>query len=146
MSSDYNEEHFGINFLDTKTGQRYQISFGENYITKLYNLAFEIYYICNQTVFDSQGICELNDEEKEHNKLFNAYEITFNYTGQKVDHQNSESPLKKEYIQNDFMFSINDKMSFSQLKWKTIKYTEERGLLGMFDDWFGISNEYYGGV
>ena len=37
-------------------------------------------------------------------------------------------------------------MSFSQLKWKTIKYTEERGLLGMFDDWFGISNEYYGGV
>ena len=146
MSSDYNEEHFGINFLDTKTGQRYQISFGENYITKLYNLAFEIYYICNQTVFDSQGICELNDEEKEHNKLFNAYEITFNYTGQKVDHQNSESPLKNEYIQNDFMFSINDKMSFSQLKWKTIKYTEERGLLGMFDDWFGISNEYYGGV
>jgi hypothetical protein len=146
MSSDYNEEHFGINFLDTKTGQRYQISFGENYITKLYNLAFEIYYICNQTVFDSQGICELNDEEKEHNKLFNAYEITFNYTGQKVDHQNSESPLKNEYIQNDFMFSINDKMSFSQLKWKTIKYTEERGLLGMFDDWFGISNEYYGGL
>ena len=37
-------------------------------------------------------------------------------------------------------------MSFGILKWKTIKYTEERGLLGMFDNWFGISNEYYGGV
>ena len=31
------------------------------------------------------------------------------------------------------------------LRWKTIKYTEERGIIGIFDDWFGISNEYYGG-
>ena len=32
------------------------------------------------------------------------------------------------------------------LRWKTIKYIEERGIMGIFDDWFGISNEYYGGA
>ena len=70
----------------------------------------------------------------------------FNYTGHKVDHQNSESPLKQEYFQTGFGFSINEQMSFYYLRWKTIKYVEERGIAGMFDSWFGITNEYYGGV
>ena len=34
-----------------------------------------------------------------------------------------------------------EKISFNILRWKTIKYTEERGILGLFDNWFNISNK-----
>ena len=82
---------------------------------------------------------------KRNNESFNAYNIIFNYTGDKVDHQNPDSPLKKTYLQKSFIFSINDKITVHFLGWKTIKYTEERGILGLFDSWFDISNEVFGG-
>ena len=104
-----------------------------------------ILYQCNNTDNTSEGQCILNDDEIEHNKLLNVYSIILIYTGDKVDHQNSDSPLIKTFIQDNFIFSINEKISVDFLRWKAIKYTEERGIVGLFDSWFDISNEFYGG-
>ena len=41
--------------------------------------------------------------------------------------------------------SIDEKISVNYLRWKTIKYIEERGIMGLFDSLFDISNEIYGG-
>ena len=146
MLSELNQSHFIIHSEDPHTGESYLVEFGKDYTANLYDLNFYVYYVCNQTTLAREGICDLNEEEKERNSIMNIYGLTFNYTGQKVDHQNSESPLKNEYMQHDFIFSINDQMTATMLRWKTIKYTEERGIAGIFDDWFGISNEFYGGA
>ena len=145
MGSNINQSHFGVLSTDSSTGEDYQVEFGKDYTENLYNLLFMIFYECNSTSNTSEGKCDLNDDEIERNKNLNSYSIILNYTGQKVDHQNPDSPLENIYIQNNFAFSINDKMTFSFLRWKNIKYTEERGISGMFDRWFGISNEFYGG-
>ena len=145
MGPDINENHFALSSLNVLTNESYEVKFNTDYTENLYNLFFYVFYRCNTTNNNTEGICELNDDEKAQNYKMNLYEMTLNYSGSKIEHQNSESPLKEEYIQTDFSFSIDDKISATMLRWKTIKYTEERGIMGMFDDWFGISNEYYGG-
>ena len=140
MASGINESHFQI------ISSEGLLEFGKDYTGNLYDLSLFIFYKCNNTNYTSEGKCELHDdEEKRNNESFNAYNIIFNYTGDKVDHQNPDSPLKKTYLQKSFIFSINDKITVHFLGWKTIKYTEERGILGLFDSWFDISNEVFGG-
>ena len=145
MGTGINESYFGVLYHNKKTNVPYFVKFGEDYIGNLYDLNFEIFYLCNNTNNTIEGNCVLNDEEKERNKNLNVYNIIFNYTGDRVDHQNSDSPIKKTFIQDEFIFSIEDKILANYLRWKTIKYTEERGIMGLFDKWFGISNEVYGG-
>ena len=144
IGSGINESHFFINVFNLQTGEKYYVEFGKDYTENLYDLTFFIYYRCNTTSASSEEKCPLNDDEINRNYVMNIYLITLNYTGHKVDHQNSESPLKQEYIQTDFGLSINDQIYM--LRWKTIKYVEERGIAGIFDSWFGITNEYYGGA
>ena len=133
-------------YFNTSTDEKSKVEFGKDYTKNLYDLYFIIFYLCkNNNDNTSEGNCTLYDQEKERNKILNDYHIIFNYTGDRVDHQNSDSPIKKTFIQDEFIFSIEDKISFNSLRWKTIKYTEERGILGLFDSWFGISNEVYGG-
>ena len=138
----FNTDHFGLYYLNVSNQLLYLIEFGKDYTINLYDLVLIPFYKCNRT---TENNCELYDEEREHNKILNLYGLKFNYTGQKVDHQNAESPIKQEFIQTFFPLTINEKMTVNMLRWKTIKYTEERGIIGIFDDWFGISNEYYGG-
>ena len=142
MEKGINESHFEVRSPNIPT---VTIEFGKDYSINLYDLYFIVYYKCNTTNNKSEEKCVLNDEEIAKNYEMNIYEITLNYTGTKVEHQNSESPLKKEYFQTSFPFSIDEKMSASMLRWKNIKYNEERGIVGMFDSWFGITNEFYGG-
>ena len=138
----FNTDHFGLYYLNVSNRLPYLIEFGKDYTINLYDLVLIPFYKCNRT---TENNCKLYDEEREHNKILNLYGLKFNYTGQKVDHQNAESPIKQEFIQTFFPLTINEKMTVNMLRWKTIKYTEERGIIGIFDDWFGISNEYYGG-
>ena len=145
MGEEYNASHFGVLYRNNKTNMRYIVEFGKDYTENLYDLIFLIFYLCNNTNNTIEGNCDLHDKEKEQNKYLNEYDIIFNYTGDRVDHQNSDSPIKKTFIQDVFIFSIEDKISFNYLRWKTIKYTEERGIMGLFDRWLGISNEVYGG-
>ena len=73
------------------------------------------------------------------------YGFTFNYTGTKVDHQ-KEKPLTTEFMQDSILFSISDKKLYSYLKWKTIKYTEEKGIASrLYDLIMGESDKIYGG-
>ena len=146
MAEGINENHFLIVYYNPTTNESYPLKFSETRTENLYDLIFYVVYICNTTKNNSEGICELNDDEIKKNYDMNIYDITFNYSGSKIDHQDSESPLKEEYIQTDFSFSIDEKISLNMLRWKTIKYNEERGIAGLFDDWFGITNEYYGGL
>ena len=141
-----NEKHFLMVYYNPTTNESHPLNFSETRTENLYDLIFYVVYICNTTKNNSEGICELNDDEIKKNYDMNLYDITFNYSGSKIEHQNSESPLKEEYIQTDFSLSIDEKISVNMLRWKTIKYTEERGIAGLFDDWFGITNEYYGGL
>ena len=146
MGEDYNASHFAVGYINTSTNEISKVEFGKDYTKNLYDLYFIIFYLCkNNNDNTSEGNCTIYEEEKEQNKKINGYSIIFNYTGDRVDHQNSDSPIKKTFIQDEFIFSIEDKISFNSLRWKTIKYTEERGILGLFDSWFGISNEVYGG-
>ena len=145
MGLSISEDHFLIFSGEDLTDEN-KVEFGKDYSKNLYDLFFLIVYRCNNNTDNTtEGNCTLHDEEKERNKNNNLYDLIFNYTGDKVDHQNSDSPLIKTYIQDGFIFSIEEKISFNILRWKTIKYTEERGILGLFDNWFNISNKVYGG-
>ena len=145
MDKGINESHFAVRSINSSTGEFYEVKFGQDYTENLYDMQFYVYYRCNVTNNSIEGTCDLYDDEINQNKNMNLYEITLNYTGFKVDHQNSENPLKKEYFQYDFALSIDEKMSAIMLRWKNIKYTEERGIAGMFDSWFGITSEFNGG-
>ena len=78
MSSGINESHFGVLSTHSSTGDDYLVEFGKDYTENLYDLNFMILYQCNNTDNTSEGKCDLNDDEIEHNKLLNAYGIIFN--------------------------------------------------------------------
>ena len=139
----FNTDHFLIYYLNNSNESLNKIEFGKDYTVNLYDIYLMIFYKCKKT---SEGYCELYDEEKEKNKASKVYWLIFNYTGHKVDHQNAESPLKKEYIQDRFPLTIFDKMITSILRWKTIQYQEEKGIMGIFDNLLGKDNKYYGGA
>ena len=93
----------------------------------LYDIEIYFYYRCKGV--DENGNCILHDEEK--NRELNIYGFAFNYTGTKVDHH-KENPLTTDFIHDYILFSIDDKMLNCHLKWKTIKYTEEKGISRLF--------------
>ena len=116
------------------------IEFGKDYTTKLYDLKFNLYYKCGEKE-NGEDNCPLNEDEK--SDEVNLYSIVFNYSGFKIDHQNKESPIKKEYVQNIYSCELGETFSFDVLRWKTINYTEE---IGFLEKLFGNTvNIFYGG-
>ena len=110
MSPGINESHFGVLYLNNETKEKYKVEFGKDYTENLYDLALMIVYRCNNNTNNTtEGNCELHDDEKEHNKILNSYRLTFNYTGNKVDHQNSHSPLKKLLFKIIFFLALKIK-------------------------------------
>ena len=110
MSPGINESHFGVLYLNNETKEKYKVEFGKDYTENLYDLILMIVYRCNNNTDNTtEGNCELHDDEKEHNKILNSYRLIFNYTGNKVDHQNTNSPLKKTFIQNNFFLALRKK-------------------------------------
>ena len=103
------------------------------------NIFYGIMYKCPGNYTN----CTLREEDKPIS--LNSFNIILNYTGFKVDHQ-SDIPLQKTYMQEEFLFSFNNEIKINVLKWKTIKYIEEKGLFGTFEkNILGKSNELYGG-
>ena len=86
---------------------------------------------------------ECSLDEKEKTDL--TYVLNISYPGYKIDHQNEKVPLEKNsdkytfYKELYFSFS---KSVFYEINWGTIKYKEERGLLGLFDKFSGKKNEF----
>ena len=83
-------------------------------------------------------------QEREQDKGI-SYILNFTYRGYKIDHDNEKIPLEttnENYIfYKEFYFSLN-KSTFFEVDWEIIKYREEKGLLGLFDNWFNKKNEY----
>ena len=119
----------------------YEREFNVEYNSRLYDLYFLVLYNCsfNNT---EDGECKIHEEDIID---FNRYKLSFTYLGFNLEHQNEESPLGRKKIYNDFMFSINEKVYYYELTWKTIEYSEEKGISEIFDNLVGKSNTVYGG-
>ena len=74
-----------------------------------------------------------------------SYVVKFTYQGYKIEHQNKNIPLDAKNGNYTFVkelyFSL-DKSTLFGIDWEIIKYKEEKGLLGLFDDWINKKNEY----
>ena len=140
---EYNESNFVLLNEDNKF-----INFGNDYKIKAQNIQLIIGYKCAE--FGNNEInnnsCTLREEDKKDSEL-NIYGVTLNYTGTKINHQNEKSPLESIYIQEQYFFNFNfddkDKMIVQLLKWKTIKYNEEKGIFEKYI--YKNSNDFYGG-
>ena len=93
--------------------------------SKIKDMTFYIVYICLEN-------CSLNTD----NDIVFAIEL--NYSGYKIDHQSEEIPLETHNINLTFSktlhFSI-EKTDIFEINFENIRYREEKGLLGLFDNW-----------
>ena len=89
-------------------------------------MKFLITYKCSNETF-----CDLKYEDKE-NQLFNLFELRLIFNGYYCDHQNPDSPIKREIDYQVFPFSITNHIEYYRFHWKIIKYKEETSISGMF--------------
>ena len=108
------------------------LNFGVNYQIPAKEIAFAIAYKCAENgQNDTNNTCKIREEDKNFLNGINIYSIQFNYTGCKIDHQNSKIPLEKTYIKNVYFSSFNitdDRIMIYSINWKTIKYEEEKDI------------------
>ena len=107
------------------------LSFHKDYNCLLSDFDFELYYICK----DNDEECNPDDKGRE---------LYLNYSGYKLDHQNEESPIKRNYV-SDFYIFLFDSFSLHFLRWKTIIYKQDKGISGIFDKLLAKNNDIYGG-
>ena len=88
--------------------------------------------------------CVASEEDEEG---FFGYMLTVNYSGFELDHQSDSIPLNnktdKTFMIERLVFFNNT--SINLLNWEVIKYKEERGIAGLFDDIFDIQSEFISG-
>ena len=128
---DETDINYGIKILDNNFSI---IDTNEVFSRSPSNLILTVAYLCS---FDCNSI--KNDSED----LF--YVINISYSGYKIDHQNKHIPLEKNSDKYPFylqlFFSFN-KVTLYGIDWGYIKYKEERGLLGLFDNFSKNKKEY----
>ena len=89
--------------------------------------------------------CSYNCSLDEDNNDDLVYILNISYSGYKIDHQNDKIPLEKNSDKYPFYKEIYFSLSKSRIyniNWGIITYKEERGLLGLFDNYFNIKNRY----
>ena len=85
--------------------------------------------------------CSLEEDDNEDL----VYILNISYSGYKIDHQNDKIPLETNNDKYPFYKEIYFSLSKSRIyniNWGIITYKEERGLLGLFDNYFNIKNRY----
>ena len=101
------------------------------------NISLFIVYLC---YFDCSW-----EGNKDINELNILYTLTMNYSGYKINHQDDDIPLERNddkfLFSKDFFFSSNT-TTFFKIKWEIIKYKEEKGLFGLFDNLLNKKNEF----
>jgi hypothetical protein len=101
------------------------------------NMSFGIVYLC---LFNCSW-----EGNKDINETDIIYVLTINYSGYKIDHQDDDIPLErnndKHIFSKKFYFSFN-KFTLLNINWEVIKYKEERGLFGLFDNFLNKKNEF----
>ena len=144
----YNNFNFSFNFHNIKTDRHVEdlnadflfLDFDLNVLrrntyinSKIKNTTYFIAYFCF-------GNCSSDSSDDEL-----VYSIEINYTGYKIDHQNENIPLETNNLNHTFtkeLFFSLDKTDIFRINFEIIKYKEEKGLLGLFDNWMNNSNEY----
>ena len=94
-----------------------------------------IYYLTYMCFWN----CNLNTENDA------AYFLELKYTGYKINHQSEEIPLETQNINYTFskeLYFTIDKTDIFEINFEIIKYKEEKGLLGLFDNWLDKKKEY----
>ena len=74
-----------------------------------------------------------------------AYILNITYSGYKIDHNNKNTPLERnndKYTFYKYLYFSSDKTSLIEINWNVIKYKEERGIFGLFDNLLNIQNEF----
>ena len=67
-----------------------------------------------------------------------TYILNISYSGYKIDHQSNTIPLEKNSGKYPFykeLFFSFGKSTIYDIDWGVIKYKEERGLIGLFDNY-----------
>jgi len=101
-------------------------------LSKIKDIIYYIMYICI-------GNCTLEDDKE------NLYSIELNYAGYKIDHRNEKMPLETNNINYTFskrLFFTIDKTDIFEFNMEIIRYKEEKGLLGLFENWIDKKKEY----
>jgi hypothetical protein len=129
----FGQQEEKIKDLIVLDSNRKEISFGENRKTKVSELSFAVYYKCKNGTY-----CVSEDG----NDDLNLYLFILEYYGYFCDHQNPESPIKRDKTYKIFPFTIEDRIDYYLFDWKIIKYEEESSFSGMFRS----TKETYGGV
>ena len=135
-----NENNYGIMYGYTIEDIKFY-KLNEEIQTTSYGFNFYLYYKCENVTDDN---CIINPED-----LFNTniFYLTINYSGFKLEHQNKKSPITRQYKTIRIPFNIDDNtFSYYYMKWKTIIYSEENSITGIFDNIFGNKkDDKYGG-
>ena len=131
ITQDFEKENLSNNFV--LFDRDFNIIPRNTYInSKIKNNIFNIMYICSRN-------CSINTD----NDI--AYEIELNYSGYKIDHQSEKIPLETHNINYTFskeLYFTIEKTEIFKINFEIIKYKEEKGLLGFFDNWLDKKKEY----
>ena len=96
------------------------------------------FVLVHYSLFDCNFTSNINDG------LF--YILNISYSGYKIDHQNKNIPLERnsnEYPFYKVLYFSLSKTTVFNINWGYIKYKEERGLLGLFDNFSKDKKEYF---
>ena len=128
--------------VDNISDNFFLIDFDFNYIyrntvinRKPTEMSLLVVYLC------LESNCTINEED--YTNI--TYLISISYQGFKIDHQSNNIPLEINipnytfYI--TFYFSYNSS-TIASIDWEVISYKEERGILGLFDNYFNDNKEY----
>ena len=96
-------------------------------------LFFGVFFKCK-----NESNCTFKSLNNNNIELIDLY---LDYTGFICDHQNPDSPIKKEKRFKYFPFSIEEGVSYYFFNWKIINYEEESSFSGMFKK----TKKFYGG-
>ena len=139
-------EHLGGNkdllediiILDSFNNNPKEIPLGEKITTSISDLFFVLLYKCKtvNNVID----CSLRVNKSEIN--FNFFALDIYYDGYFCDHQNPDSPIRRQENYYIFPFIIGDIIDYYLFDWKIIKYEEENSFSGMLRS----TKETYGGM
>ena len=92
-------------------------------------------------------LCFLDCSEEINNDTNFAYILNISYSGYKIDHQNNNIPLRRnsdKYPYYKELYFNFVRTTFYEVNWNIIKYKEERGMLGLFDNLLDKKYEFTG--
>ena len=101
-------------------GKIKEIELLKKYSSQVSNLIFIIGYKC-----ENLTNCDINYTNVDNSDYLNIYNLYLDFNGYYCDHQNPDSPIKREVDYKSFPFSISDRIDYYTFNWKIIEYEEE---------------------